>query len=60
MFLTLLRFASIDLNNRNQYLTAETLEEGYLAFSKFYQRHSALIVKGDGNPDGYYVLYVRS
>ena len=40
-----------DLNNRNLFLTAKLLKQGYRyhkirkAFSKFYHRHSELIVK---------------
>ena len=40
-----------DFNNRNLFLTAELLKQGYRyhkiqkAFSKFYHRHSELIVK---------------
>ena len=40
-----------DFNNRNLFLTAEPLKQGYIyhtirkAFSKFYHRHSELIVK---------------
>ena len=40
-----------DFNNRNQFLTAKLLKEGYQyhkmrkAFSKFYHKHSELIVK---------------
>ena len=40
-----------DFNNRNTFLTSELLKQGYLyhkllkAFSKFYNRHSELIVK---------------
>ena len=40
-----------DFNNRNLFLTAKLLKQGYRypkirkAFSKFYQRHSELIVK---------------
>ena len=67
----LIRFARVcsnldDFNNRNLFLTAKLLKQGYRyhkirkAFSKFYHRHSELIVKGDGNPDDYYVLYKRS
>ena len=52
----LIRFARVcsnvdDFNNRNLYLTAELLKRGYRyhkirkAFSKFYHRHSELIVK---------------
>ena len=52
----LIRFASVcsnvdDFNNRNLFLTANLLKQGYRyhkirkAFSKFYHRHSELIVK---------------
>ena len=52
----LIRFASVcsnfeDFNNRNLFLTAKLLKQGYRyhkirkAFSKFYHRHSELIVK---------------
>ena len=52
----LIRFARVcsnvdDLNNRNLFLTAKLLKQGYRyhkirkAFSKFYHRHSELIVK---------------
>ena len=52
----LIRFARVcsnvdDFNNRNLFLTAKLLKQGYRyhkirkAFSKFYQRHSELIVK---------------
>ena len=52
----LIRFARVcsnvdDLNNRNLLLTAKLLKQGYIyhkirkAFSKFYHRHSDLIVK---------------
>ena len=52
----LIRFARVcsnvdDFNNRNLYLTAKLLKQGYRhhkirkAFSKFYYRHSELIVK---------------
>ena len=52
----LIRFARMcsnveDLNNRNLFLTAKLLKQGYRyhknrkAFSKFYHRHSELIVK---------------
>ena len=52
----LIRFARVcsnaeDFNNRNLYLTAKLLKQGYRyheirkAFSKFYHRHSELIVK---------------
>ena len=52
----LIRFARVcsyvdDFNNRNLFLTAELLKQGYRyhkirkAFSKFYHRHSKLIVK---------------
>ena len=52
----LIRFAKVwsnvdDFNNRNLFLTAKLLKQGYRyhkirkAFSKFYHRHSALIVK---------------
>ena len=52
----LIRFARVcsnvdDFNNRNLFLTAELLKQGYShhkirkAFSKFYLRHSELIVK---------------
>ena len=52
----LIRFARVcsnvdDLNNRNSFLTAKLLKQGYRyhkirkAFSKFYYRHSELIVK---------------
>ena len=39
-----------DFNNRNSFLTAKLLKQGYRykfrkAFSKFYHRHSELIVK---------------
>ena len=40
-----------DFNNRNYFLTAKLLKQGYIyhkirkAFSKFYHRHSELIVK---------------
>ena len=42
---------SFDFNNRNLFLTAKSLKQGYRyhkirkAFSKFYHRHSELIVK---------------
>ena len=42
-----------DFNNRNQFLTAKLLKQGYRyhklrkAFSKFYQRHSELTVKNN-------------
>ena len=52
----LIRFARVcsnvdDFNNRNLFLTAKLLKQGYRyhkirkAFSKFYHRHSQLIVK---------------
>ena len=52
----LIRFARVcsnvdDFNNRNLFLTARLLQQGYRchkirkAFSKFYHRHSELIVK---------------
>ena len=51
----LIRFArvcsNVDFNNRNLFLTAKLLKQGYRyhtirkAFSKFYHRHSELIVK---------------
>ena len=50
----LIRFARVcsnvdDFNNRNLFLTAKLLKHGYheirKAFSKFYHRHSELIVK---------------
>ena len=52
----LIRFARVrynvdDFNNRNLFLTAKLLNQGYryhkilIAFSKFYHRHSELIVK---------------
>ena len=52
----LIRFARVcsnadDFNNRNLFLTAKLLKQGYgyhkiqKAFSKFYHRHSKLIVK---------------
>ena len=52
----LIRFARVcsnvdDFNNRNLFLTAKLLKQGYRyhkirkAFSKFYHRHSELIVK---------------
>ena len=52
----LIRFARVcsnvdDFNNRNLFLTAKLLKQGYRyhkirkAFSKFYRRHSELIVK---------------
>ena len=52
----LIRFAIVcsnvdDFNNRNLFLTAKLLKQGYRyhkirkAFSKFYHRHSGLIVK---------------
>ena len=52
----LIRFARVcsnvdDFNNRNSFLTAKLLQQGYRyhkirkAFSKFYHRHSELIVK---------------
>ena len=52
----LIRFARVcsnvdDFNNRNFFLTAKLLKQGYgyhkirKAFSKFYRRHSELIVK---------------
>ena len=52
----LIRFARVcsnlvDFNNRNLFLTAKLLKQGYRyhkirkAFSKFYQRHSELILK---------------
>ena len=52
----LIRFARVcsnvnDVNNKNLFLTAKLLKQGYRyhkirkAFSKFYQRHSELIVK---------------
>ena len=52
----LIRFASVcsnvdDFNNRNLFLTAKLLKQGYRyhrirkAFSKFYHRHSDLIVR---------------
>ena len=51
----LIRFARVcsnvdDFNNRNLFLTAKLLKQGYRykirkAFSKFYNRHSELIVK---------------
>ena len=52
----LIRFARVcsyvdDFNNRNLFLTAKLLKHGYRyqtirkAFSKFYHRHSELIVK---------------
>ena len=52
----LIRFARVcsnvnDFNNRNLFLTAKLLNQGYRnhkiqkAFSKFYHRHSELIVK---------------
>ena len=52
----LIRFARVcsnvdDFNNRNLFLTAKLLKQGYRyhkirkAFSKFYYRHSELIVK---------------
>ena len=34
-----------DFNNRNLFLTAKLLKQGYRYFSKFYHRHSQLIVK---------------
>ena len=40
-----------DFNNRNLFLTAKLIKQGYIyhkirkAFSKFYHRHSGLIVK---------------
>ena len=57
IFLTqLIRFTRVcsnvdDFNNRNLFLTAKLLKQGYRyykiqkAFSKFYHRHSELIVK---------------
>ena len=52
MFLTLLPIVYVnDFNNRNLFLTSELLKQGYRyhkirkAFSKFYHRHSELIVK---------------
>ena len=55
-FSQLIRFDRVcsnveDFNNRNSFLTAKLLKQGYsyhkirIAFSKFYQRHSELIVK---------------
>ena len=52
----LIRFAKVcsnddDFNNRNLFLTAKLLKQGYRcykirkAFSEFYYRHSELIVK---------------
>ena len=52
----LIRFARVcsnvdDFNNRNLFLTAKLLKQGYRyhkirkAFSKFYHRHSELIIK---------------
>ena len=52
----LIRFARVctnvdDFNNKNLFLTAKLLKQGYRynkirkAFSKFYHRHSELIVK---------------
>ena len=48
----LIRFANVDdFNNKNLFLTAKLLKQGYKyhkirkAFSKFYHRHSELIVK---------------
>ena len=52
----LIRFARVcsnvdDFNNRNLFLTAKLLKQGYIyhkigrAFSKFYHRHSELVVK---------------
>ena len=52
----LIRFARVcsnggDFNNRNLFLTAKLLKQGHIyhkirkAFSKFYHRHSELIVK---------------
>ena len=52
----LIRFATVcsnndDFNNRNLFLTAKLSKQGYIyhkiqkAFSKFYRRHSGLIVK---------------
>ena len=44
-------FCIKDFNNRNLFLTAKLLKQGYIynkirkAFSKFYHRHSELIVK---------------
>ena len=57
----LIRFARVcsnvdDFNNRNLFLTAKLLKQGYRyhkirkAFSKFYHRHSELIVKVVGDP----------
>ena len=54
--MVLIRFARVcsnvdDFNNRNLFLTAKLLKQGYRyhknrkAFSKFYYRHSGLIVK---------------
>ena len=56
VFFQLVRFARVcsnvsDFNNRNQFLTANLLKQGYgydklrKAFSKFYHRHSELVVK---------------
>ena len=56
IFLSLFVFARVcsnvdDFNNRNLFLTAKLLKQGYryhnirIAFSKFHHRHSELIVK---------------
>ena len=56
IFLSFFRFARVcsnvdDFNNRNLFLTAKLLKQGYRyhkirkAFSKFYHRHSELFVK---------------
>ena len=56
IFLSLFVFARVcsnvdDFNNRNLFLTAKLLKQGYRyhkvrkAFSKFYHRHSELVVK---------------
>ena len=47
----IVNFPFLDFNNRNLFLTAKLLKQGYRyhkirkAFSKFYYRHSELIVK---------------
>ena len=44
-------YISRDFNNRNHFLTAKLLKQGYRyykiqkVFSKFYHRHSELIIK---------------
>ena len=64
----LIRFARVcsidDFNNRNLFLTAKLLKQGYryhkicTAFSKFYHRHSRLIVKYNSSATRHIRTYI--